>query len=56
MQRLKSEVNYGYEELARGGRVVIATQNREAVSAVHEFLRFQIEDHRTGDPLEIGKK
>lgn len=56
MQRLKSDINYRYEELASGGRVVITTQNREAVSAVHDFLRFQIQDHRTGDPLEIEKK
>lgn len=56
MQRLKSEINYRYEELAGGGRVMITTQNSEAVSAVHEFFRFQIQDHRTGDPLEIEKK
>jgi hypothetical protein len=56
MQRLMSEMNYRYEELAGGGRVMITTQNAEAVSAVHEFLRFQIQDHRTGDPLEIEKK
>jgi hypothetical protein len=23
------------------------------VNAVHEFLRFQITDHKTGDPLEV---
>lgn len=25
----------------------------EALAAVHEFPRFQIEDHRTGDPTEV---
>ena len=56
MQFLKSEINYRYEELAGGGRVVITAQESEAISAAHDFLRFQIQDHRTGDSLEIGKK
>ena len=55
MQRFKAEINYRYEELIGGGRVMITTQNTGAVSAVHEFLRFQIQDHRTGDLLEIEK-
>ena len=25
----------------------------EAIAAVHEFLRFQIEDHHTGDSREV---
>ena len=29
----------------------IFTGNPEALAAVHEFLRFQIKDHRTNDPL-----
>jgi hypothetical protein len=33
--------------------VSIKTANAEALAAVHEFLRFQIEDHQTGDPLEV---
>ena len=53
MQRLKSEINYRYEELARGGRVVVTAQKPDAVRAVHDFLQFQIQDHRTGDPQEI---
>jgi hypothetical protein len=53
MQRLKGSIRYRYEPTDKGGRVVIATGNREALAAVHEFLRFQIDDHRTGDPKEI---
>jgi hypothetical protein len=51
MRRLKSEISYTYEETETGGRVRISTKNAEALAAVHDFLRFQIEDHRTGDPL-----
>lgn len=51
MRRLKSEITYAYEETEAGARVRINTKNAEALAAVHAFLRFQIEDHRTGDPL-----
>jgi hypothetical protein len=50
MKRLKSEISYKYEETDAGGRVLIATKNAEALAAVHDFLRFQIREHHTGDP------
>ena len=53
MSRLKSDIAYAYEETGRGGRVRITAKSAEALAAVHEFLRFQIEDHRTGDPSEV---
>ena len=43
-----------FEELPAGGSVRIKTPNPEALKGVHEFLRFQIEDHHTGDTTEIG--
>jgi hypothetical protein len=30
---------------------VIRSQNPEAIAAVQEFLRFQIREHQTGDPV-----
>lgn len=53
LQRLKAEIRYDYEETERGARVNIKTGNAEALAAVHEFLRFQIKDHETGDPTEV---
>ena len=53
MRRLRSAIEYKFEELERGGRVRIATHNSDARAAVHRFLRFQIEDHQTGDSLEV---
>ncbi|MDQ3743137.1 MAG: hypothetical protein M3444_02020 [Acidobacteriota bacterium] len=53
MRRLKSEISYVYEETERGGRVRITTKNAEALAAVRDFLRFQITEHQTGDPLEV---
>ena len=51
MKRLKSQIKYEFESMESGGRVKITTSNREAIDAVNEFLRFQITDHQTGDPL-----
>jgi len=56
MKRLSNEINYKFEAMDRGGRIQIRTKNDEALKAVHEFLRFQITDHKTGDSLEVGKR
>jgi hypothetical protein len=55
MKRLKDEISYQYAETEGGGRVRIITPNPEAVKAIHEFLRFQISDHATGDSLEVDE-
>src|SRR5579862_8107732 len=52
MKRLKKEIHYSFEQLESGGRVRIITANSHALSAVHDFLKFQITDHHTGDSLE----
>jgi hypothetical protein len=54
MKEKRTEISYGFEELPSGGRVRIKTTNPEALKAVHDFLRFQIEDHHTGDRTDIG--
>ncbi len=53
MTKLKDQIHYKYESAANGGRVVISSANAEAVAAIHEFLKFQITEHKTGDPLEV---
>lgn len=52
MKRLKGQITYKYDEIDNGGRVVISSKNAQAVNAVHEFLQFQIREHRTGDPMK----
>ena len=49
MARLRESIRYRYEPTDRGGRVTIDTSNREARKAIHEFLRFQVQDHHTQD-------
>lgn len=51
MTRLKDAISYRYEETDRGARVRITTADPVALEAVHAFLRSQIEDHQTGDPV-----
>jgi hypothetical protein len=51
MTRLKADIHYTYEETGGGGRVVIRTDNPEAVAAIHQFLAYQIKEHKTGDPI-----
>jgi hypothetical protein len=56
MKMLKAEISYGFRQTARGGAVDIRAANREAIAAVHEFLRFQISDHRTGDSGTVERR
>ena len=53
MKKLASEISYQMEETPAGGRVVIRSENPDALAAIHQFLRFQITDHRTGDSLDV---
>jgi len=53
MRQLKSAIGYAYVETPAGGEVRIATADERAVAGVHQFLRYQIREHQTGDPLEI---
>jgi hypothetical protein len=55
MKRLNKKISYVVSTTAEGAQIRIKTEDSEAILAVHEFLRFQIQDHRTGDPLEIQK-
>lgn len=54
MKQKRAEISYSFEELAAGGRVRIKTTNPDALKGVHDFLRFQIEDHHTGDTTDVG--
>jgi hypothetical protein len=53
MTTLKDQIKYKYEAAENGGRVVISSANADAVKAIHEFLKFQITEHKTGDALEV---
>jgi hypothetical protein len=56
MNRLRDRIAYAYEDVRDGGRVRITTRHARALAAVYQFLRFQIQDHKTGDSLEVTRE
>jgi hypothetical protein len=56
LARFKDRISYRYTETPRGGRVDIVTTDKDALAAVHAFLKFQIEDHKTGDALAVKRR
>jgi hypothetical protein len=55
MDKLKTSIAYGYEETRNGARVRIKSSDPEALDAIHQFLKFQIEEHKTGDPTTTNQ-
>jgi hypothetical protein len=53
MKQLREKIQYSFEESPTGGRVVISSTDQDAIAAIHKFLRFQIEEHKTGDTTEV---
>ena len=37
-----------------GANIVITSKDQAAIKAIHQFLKFQIEDHQTGDPTTVS--
>jgi hypothetical protein len=56
MKKLRDQIQYRVQETASGARVRVSSENEKAVAAIHDFLRFQIQDHQTGDPTTISKE
>lgn len=55
MSERKSRIGYVYEETPDGARVIISTTDPAARTAVHDFLKYQIREHATGDPVSVQK-
>lgn len=53
MKEKRAVISYTLEPTPNGASVRIKTTDEEALKAVHEFLRFQIEDHKTGDTTGV---
>ena len=51
MKERRAQMTFRYEDVEKGGRVVVQTKDAAALAALHDFLRFQIREHKTGDPL-----
>lgn len=44
-------IKYRYEERVSGAAVFIETTDSATLKAIHDFLRYQIVEHKAGDPL-----
>lgn len=53
MEAAASDINYLYQQVGGGGRVVIHAPSPATVASVHDFLRFQILEHETGDSGDV---
>ena len=51
----KDRIHWTYEDMKAGGRILVTSEDTKARSAIHDFLRFQIEDHQTGDSTAVQK-
>lgn len=55
MKRSAGKIRYTFAKTDEGGVVRIETNDTAALGAVHEFLRYQITEHATGDPLTVQR-
>ena len=56
MQRLKDRIKYEYVKTQFGALVRISTTDAEALEGLHNYLKFQIVEHQTGDPQGVNSK
>lgn len=54
MQAKRDAITYSFEATPDGGRVRVASGDSFAIKAIHQFLAFQIDDHRTGDSKTVS--
>ena len=55
MQARMNTLSFTYEDRTDGGIVRLSTPDAKTRRAVHDFLRYQIREHATGDPLTVGQ-
>ncbi len=46
MSERRTYISYKYSDIPSGGRVRIRTKDARALDAIHEFIRFQIREHK----------
>jgi hypothetical protein len=51
MQKYASVISYRYEEVPHGAIVRIRSADSHTLHGLHDFLRYQIAEHRTGDDI-----
>ena len=55
MKELQRNSRYRYEDVDGGGRIRMTATDPKALAAIHDFMKFQVTEHRTGDSGEVEK-
>jgi hypothetical protein len=55
MKRLNNKIHYLVSTTVGGAQIRITSRDPDAIQAMHDFLKLQIQDHQTGDPLAVQK-
>lgn len=55
MQKLHDSIEFAYETRDGGGRIRMKTANPEALASIHDFLKFQVVEHRTDNTGRIER-
>jgi hypothetical protein len=56
MAARRHAISYTFRELPRGGELRITTHDPAALEAIHAFLAFQRQDHRTEKLAPSGRR
>ncbi len=49
LRRLHEKIIYTAHSIAGGGELIISSDDRRAIDAIHQFLQFQMREHNSGD-------
>jgi len=55
MKKLRNEINFNARPNDDGAALRMLTVNPAARESIYEFIRFQINEHHTGDPLQVER-
>ncbi len=53
IKKLRKEITFEVVPMDTGGALRMLTINEQAKSAIHDFMKYQIGEHKTGDPLTL---
>jgi hypothetical protein len=53
MKKLRKEITFEVMQMDAGAALRMFSVNTQARQAIQDFLKLQIEEHHTGDPIEV---
>lgn len=53
IKKLRKEITFEVMEMDAGAALRMFSVNNQARQAIQDFLKFQIQEHHTGDPTEV---